>query len=160
MTFVVKHSRGEKKEERKINGFRKKLMIPDQKCSQHKVKSNIGNIFCVKIYKIDPYFYEHSKELIKVDNNKRDYMLFKIDVYFHEHNLATEIDGKAHTDRDLIFGRKDKKHQKKNLIVNLLELIQVKKAMMQVMKFVEHKHLLVNVKTGNKENQKRNQAKK
>ena len=135
-------------------------MIPDQKCSQHKVKSNIGNIFCVKIYKIDPYFYEHSKELIKVDNNKRDYMLFKIDVYFLEHNLATEIDGKAHTDRDLIFGRKDKKHQKKNLIVNLLELIQVKKAMIQVMKFLEHKHLLVNVKTGNKENQKRNQAKK
>ena len=135
-------------------------MIPDQKCSQHKVKSNIGNIFCVNIYKIDPYFYEHSKELIKVDNNKRDYMLFKIDVYFLEHNLATKIDGKAHTDRDLIFGRKDKKHQKKNLIVNLLELIQVKKAMMQVMKFVEHKHLLLNVKTGNKENQKRNQAKK
>ena len=106
MTFVVKHSRGE----RKINGFRKKLMIPDLKCPQHKVKSNIGNIFCVKIYKINPYFYEHSKELIKVDNNKRDYMLFKIDVYFLQHNLATEIDGKAHTDRDLIFGRKDKKH--------------------------------------------------
>ena len=31
---------------------------------------------------------------------------------------------------------------------------------MQVMKFVEYKHLLVNVKTGNKKNQKRNQAKK
>ena len=36
--------------------------------------------------------------------------------------------------------------------MNLLELIQVKKAMIQVMKFLEHKHLLVNVKTGNKEN--------
>ena len=118
MTFVVKHSRGE----RKINGFRKKLMIPDLKCPQHKVKSNIGNIFCVKIYKINPYFYEHSKELIKVHNNKRDYMLFKIDVYFLEHNLATEIDGKAHTDRDLIFGEKRQETLEKQLNCEIIRI--------------------------------------
>ena len=118
MTFVVKHSRGE----RKINGFRKKLMIPDLKCPQHKVKSNIGNIFCVKIYKINPYFYEHSKELIKVDNNKRDYMLFKIDVYFLKHNLATEIDGKAHTDRDLIFGKKRQETLEKQLNCEIIRI--------------------------------------
>ena len=46
-------------------------MIPDSQlseCSEHEVKSKIGNIFVnekilkeysVKIYKIDPYFYEH-----------------------------------------------------------------------------------------------------
>ena len=36
---------------------------------------------------------------------------------------------------------------RKNDIVNLLELIQVKKVMMQIMKLVEYKHLLVNLKT-------------
>ena len=40
---------------------------------------------------------------------------------------------------------KDKKHKKKNLIVNLLELIQVK----VMMKLIEYKQLLVNLKTDN-----------
>ena len=51
-------------------------MIPGSEiaeCPEHKVKSKIGNIFLnkkileeysVKIYKIDPYFYEHYKEKI------------------------------------------------------------------------------------------------
>ena len=47
----------------------------------------------------------------------------------------------------LFLRRKDKKYQKKNLVVNLLELIRVKKAMMQTMKLVEQKHLSVNLKT-------------
>ena len=37
----------------------------------------------------------------------------------------------------LFLRRKDKKHQKKNLIVNLLELILVEKIMMHLMKLVE-----------------------
>ena len=37
---------------------------------------------------------------------------------------------------------KDKRHQKKNLTVNLLELILAEKLMMQTMKLVECKHLL------------------
>ena len=49
----------------------KKLMIPDSeipKCLEFEVKSKIGKIFkkhnlleeySVKIYEIDPYFYEH-----------------------------------------------------------------------------------------------------
>ena len=58
---------------RAIDGFRKKLMIPDfenSKYPQNEVKSNIGSIFVnkkifqenisKKIY--DPYFYEHYKE--------------------------------------------------------------------------------------------------
>ena len=51
---------------RKIDGFRKKLLIPESKipeCPEHEVKSKIGNIFVnksileeysVKIYEIDP----------------------------------------------------------------------------------------------------------
>ena len=68
----VKKKRGE----RKINGFTKKLMIPEPEipeCPEHEVKSKIGNIFVnekvleecsVAIYKIDPYFCEHYKEKI------------------------------------------------------------------------------------------------
>ena len=44
MTTVIKCCRGE----RKIDGFRKKLMIPDSEiseCLEHEVKSKIGNIF-------------------------------------------------------------------------------------------------------------------
>ena len=67
MTTVIKRCRGEKKTgERKIDGFRKKLIIPESEISkrpEHDVKSRIGNIFVnekkleeysVKIYKIDP----------------------------------------------------------------------------------------------------------
>ena len=59
-------------------------------CSECDVKSKIGNIFvnekileefCVKIYEIYLYFYKHYKELIKVDENRRNYVLFRIDVY-------------------------------------------------------------------------------
>ena len=57
----------------------------------------------VKIYEIDPYFYEHYKEKIQVDNNDREYILFRIDVYFTEYFLAVEVDEKGHTDRSLIF---------------------------------------------------------
>ena len=39
-----------------------------------------------------------------------------------------------------------------NLVVNLLELIRVKKAMIQTMKLVEYKHLSVNLKTNNQKN--------
>ena len=52
----------------------------------------------------------------------------------------------------LSLSRKDKKHQKKNLVVNLLKLIRVKKAMMQTMKLVEYKYLSVNLKTDNSKN--------
>ena len=71
MTTVIKRCRCEKiRGERKIDGFRK-LMIPESEiseCPEFEVKSKIGNIFVnekileeysVKIYKIDPYFYEH-----------------------------------------------------------------------------------------------------
>ena len=49
----------------------------------------------------------------------------------------------------LLLKIKDKKNQKKNLVVHLLELIQVKKVMIQIMKLGEYKHLLVSLKTDN-----------
>ena len=64
-----------------IDGFRKKLMIPDSqipKSPEFEVKSKIGKLFMnekipedysVKIYEIDPYFYEHHKIKIKFDKN-------------------------------------------------------------------------------------------
>ena len=112
-------------------------MIPDfeiRKCPEFEVKSKLEKFFknhnfleedSVRIYKIDPYFYEHYLKKIQVDNNGYKYILFRIDIYFREYSLAVEIDEKGHTDRDFIFEKKDKKHYKKNLVVNLLELIQV-----------------------------------
>ena len=49
-------------------------------------------------------------------------MLFRIDIYFTKYSLAVEIDEKCHTDRDLISEKKEKKHQRKNLIGDFLEL--------------------------------------
>ena len=50
-------------------------------------------------------------------------------------------------DRDLIFEKKKKKKtkgiRKKSLTVNLLELILVEKIMMQAMKLVEYRRLLI-----------------
>ena len=102
-------------------------MIPDfkiSKCPEYEVKSNIGSIFVnekilkeysVRIYEIDPYFYEHYKEKIQVDNNDCEYILFRIDVYFTECFQAIEIDEKVHTDRYLIFEEKRQRALEKKL---------------------------------------------
>ena len=94
-------------------------MIP-----KFKVKSKIRKIFknhnvleeySVRIYKIDPYFYEHYEKNIQVDNNERKYILFKTDVYFTDFSLALEIDEKRNTDKDLIFEIKRQKALEKKL---------------------------------------------
>ena len=80
MTNIIEHCRGGKKKRviKAIDGFRKKLMIPDYEISvsiEQVVKSKIGTIFVnekileeysVKIYEIDPYFYEHYKKKYKL----------------------------------------------------------------------------------------------
>ena len=121
MTTVTKCRRGEKKRRKKIDELRKKLMIPESEISEFpkfEVKSKIGNIFVikkileeyfVKVYKTDPYVYEHYKEKTQVDKNRREYILFRIDVYFTEYILAAEIDLKKHPDRDLITEEKRQK---------------------------------------------------
>ena len=75
MTTIIKRCRGEKTRGiRAIDGFRKKLMIPDSKipkCPEFEVKSKRRKIFknhhlleeySVNIYEIDPYFYKHEKK--------------------------------------------------------------------------------------------------
>ena len=61
-----------------IDEFRKKLMIPDfeiSKCPEFEVKTKLGKIFkkhnpiqqySVRIYEIDPYFYEHYEQKYKL----------------------------------------------------------------------------------------------
>ena len=101
-------------------------MIP-----KFKVKSKIRKIFkshnlleeySVRIYKIDPYFYEHSEKNIQVDNNERKYILFKIDIYFTDFSLALEIDEKRNTDKDLIFEIKRQKALEKKLNCKFIKI--------------------------------------
>ena len=111
-----------RRSERKIYGFRKKLMIPESEipeCPEHEVKWKIGNIFVnekilekysVQIYKTDSYFFENYKEKIQVHKNGCEYILFRNDVYFTEYLLTREIDEKKiYVDRDLIFEEKRQK---------------------------------------------------
>ena len=83
MKNIIKHCRGEKKRGiRAIDGFTKKLFIPDYEISvaiEHVVNSKIGTIFIiekilVRIYEIDPYFSEHYKKKIQVDRNGQKYI--------------------------------------------------------------------------------------
>ena len=82
--LLLNVAEAKKKRPKKIDGFSKKLVIPEFKiseCSEHEVKSKIGHIFVnekilkkysVKIHEIDPYFYEHYK--------KKTYNLMKMDM--------------------------------------------------------------------------------
>ena len=69
---------------------------------------------------------------IQADKNGCKYILFRIDIYFSECFLAVEIDEKGHTVRDIIFEEKRHKALEKNLVVNLLELIQVMQKMVMI----------------------------
>ena len=67
---------------------------------------------------------------MQVDNNEWKYILFRI--YTSELSLAVEIDEKGHTDKHLIFEKKRQKALEKNLVVNLIELIQVMQKMFMI----------------------------
>ena len=94
----------------------------------------------------------------KLDNNGCKYILFTNDIYFSEYFLAVELDEKGHTDRDFVFEKKRQKALEKNLVVNLLELIQViqKVVMISIIRLVIQKHLLMSSKIKNKRTRKRN----
>ena len=110
------------------------MTIPDSEiaeCPERKVKSKIGNIFVnekileeysVKNYEIETYFYEHCKKKIQVNGNRCKFILFRIDAYFSERLLAAEIDGKGHTDRDLILEEKRQEASGKKLRQNRQKL--------------------------------------
>ena len=63
---------------------------------------------------------------------------------FFKHKLAVEIDEKRHTDKNI--KRKDKNYQKKGLIVNLLELTQVKNTKKRILKKVLQKNTTHNIR--------------
>ena len=99
-------------------------MIPESEiseCPEHKVKSKIGNIFVnekileeysIKIYKIDPYFYEHYKKKYKL--TKMGMNTFRTDVYFTKYLLAVEIDKKNPCQQRYYFwGEKTRSTRKK-----------------------------------------------
>ena len=80
MTTIIKRCKGGKTRDiRAIDGFGKKIMIPDSeipKCPEFEVKSKTQKIFenqnhfeeySVKIYEINPYFYEHYEKKIGVN---------------------------------------------------------------------------------------------
>ena len=48
---------------------------------------------------------------------------YRIELYFHDYKVAIEIDENGHSDRKIDYKIKDKKKQKKNFVVGLLELI-------------------------------------
>ena len=52
---------------------------------------------------------------------------WRIDLYFHKHKLAIEVDEQDILTDILVMRLKDKKRQKKNLVVCLLESILVQK---------------------------------
>ena len=83
---------------------------------------------------------------IQTDKNGSEYILFRIDVSFTEYYLAVEIDEKNHTDRDLIFEEKRQKALEKKLKCTFIRINTSREIMMQTMKLVEYKYLLVNLK--------------
>ena len=89
-----------------------------------------------------------TKKKIQVDKNGREYILFRTDVYFTEYTLAVEIDEKNMLAETLFLRRKGKKHQKINLVVNLLKFMQVI-IMIKIVQLVKYKYLSVNLKTDN-----------
>ena len=111
-------------------------MISDSeipKCPEFEVKSKIGKIFkkhnlleeySVKIYEINPYFYEHEKK-IQADKNGCKYILFKIDIYFSECFLPVETDETGHTDRDISFEEKRQKALEKKLVSLSFKFISI-----------------------------------
>ena len=76
--------------------------------------------------------FMNTMKKIQVHKNGCKYILFRIDIYFSECFLALEIDEKGHTNRDIIFEEKRQKALEKNLVVNLLELIQVIQKMVMI----------------------------
>ena len=76
-------------------------------------------------------------------------MFFRTDIYFSKDKLAVEIDEKIHTDRDVIFEKKKQEALEKIPDYEFIRLVRVKKVIMRIMKLVEYKHLLINLRTDN-----------
>ena len=139
-------------------------------CPEFEVKSKTGKIFkkhsliekySVRIYELILIFVNIIKKikLIKMVVNIFYLELIFILANFFEQQKLIKKDILTDT---LFLKKKGKQHQKKNLIENLLELIQVKQkmAMIQIMRLVMQKHLLMSLKTDNQKNQKKESNRK
>ena len=69
--------------------------------------------------------------------------MFRIDIYFTEYCLVVEIDEKGHTDRDLKFEEKRQKALEKDLDCTFIRINTSREILMQTMKLVKYKYLLV-----------------
>ena len=85
------------------------------------------------------------KKKDKNDKNDCKYILFRIDIYFTEYFQQQKLMKKVILTETLFLKKEDKKRYKKNLTVNLLELILVGKIMMQAM--VKYRRLSVSLMT-------------
>ena len=134
-------------------------MVPDSeisKCSEHEVKSKIGIIFVNEkeyLKNIPLRFLKSILIFMKIIKKKQKLIKMVVNTYYLELMFILlnifkqqKLMKKVILTKTLFSKKKDKKRQKKNFIVNLLELIQVKKAIMQTMRLVEYKYLLVNLK--------------
>ena len=88
----------------------------NQKYKKSLKKHNPMEEYSIKIYKIDPYFYEHhEKKKKQVDKNVDKYILSRTDVYFNKFLLVVEIDKKRYTDGDIICQEKRQEVLEKKL---------------------------------------------
>ena len=121
MTPIIMNCRGSKAVEFRRNiGFNKHDLIMSKKQS---VLTNI-----LKVFAIEGILIQH-------------YILGKrIELYFPKHKLAIEIDKKG-----ILIEIKTKKRTKKaDLVLNLLELILMKKILMSLLKLVKYTITLIN----------------
>ena len=64
--------------------------------------------------------------------------------YFPKDKLAIEVDEQRHNDRDIDYETERQKAIKKNLVVNLLRLIQLKKILIFLLKLAKYKITFLN----------------
>ena len=151
MTTIIKRCRGKKKRgTRAIDGFRKKLMIPDSEipaCPEFEIKLKIGKLlmnkkileeYSAKIYEIDHFFYVITKLTKMVTNTYYLEFMSTLLNIFQPQKLMNKT-----TRQRTYIEKKRQEVLEKNLVVSLLELIQVmqKEVMIQIMKLVKYKHL-------------------
>ena len=149
MTTVIKRCKVEKKKEAKER-FRKKLVIPESEISECpeydpnqkqerylSTKKYLNNIL-LRFMKLIHIFMSTTKKQQQQQQKKNNLMK----IYYSELMLIFlnifqlyKLMEKAILIEIFFLWRKDKKHQTKNLAVNLLELVQVN-IMMKIMKLV------------------------
>ena len=133
-------------------------MIPDSEipaCPEFEIKLKIGKLlmnkkileeYSAKIYEIDHFFYVITKLTKMVTNTYYLEFMSTLLNIFQPQKLMNKT-----TRQRTYIEKKRQEVLEKNLVVSLLELIQVmqKEVMIQIMKLVKYKHLLVNLKTDN-----------